>query len=150
MDIVTAVKEYEANQIVVQSISQPQVKVEESGNEAMAAHQGGGGDFDWGNSKCRERVCFWCGKPGHVTAKCIADMPSNIKNKILGGSISANVAEPDDYPSLQKILRILHCLPLWIQGVLEVRECPLEGRLMLGAKGVRLNILRMNQSMFSR
>ena len=85
---------------MVQSISQPQVKVEESGNEAMAAHQGGGGDFDWGNSKGREGVCFWCGKPGHVTAKCIADMPPNIKNKILGGSISANVAKPDDYTFL--------------------------------------------------
>jgi hypothetical protein len=38
LDIVTAIKEYKANQMVIQFTSQPQVKVEDSGNEAMAAH----------------------------------------------------------------------------------------------------------------
>lgn len=99
-DIIAAIKEYESNQLVVRFASQPQVKVEDIGNEAMAAHRGGVGDFDWGNSKGREGVCFRCGKPGHVAAKCVADMPPNIKTKILSHSNTANVADVDDYAFL--------------------------------------------------
>ena len=36
-EIISAIKEYELNQLVVQFTFQPQVKVEDVGNEAMAA-----------------------------------------------------------------------------------------------------------------
>ena len=55
-----AVKVFGANQIVVQSALQPQMKQEDMGNEVMAAQPGGGGGelFDWGNTQGREGVCF--------------------------------------------------------------------------------------------
>ena len=42
-----------------------------------------GGGFDWGNSQGREKVCFHCGKHGHVVTKCIVDMLADVKSKIL-------------------------------------------------------------------
>ena len=48
--------------------------------------------FDWGNSQGREGVCFHCGKHGHVAAKCIMDMPADVKSKILDCA-QAQVAE---------------------------------------------------------
>jgi hypothetical protein len=100
LEIVAAVKQFEANQIVVQSALQPQVKQEDMGNEAMAAQHGGGGElFDWGNTQGREGVCFRCEKHGHVAAKCVADMPPGVKAKILNHPHAfANVA--DDYTFL--------------------------------------------------
>jgi hypothetical protein len=51
---------------------------------ALVAGRGKFGEvFDWSNSQDREGVCFHCGKRDHVAAKSIADMPADVKSKIL-------------------------------------------------------------------
>ena len=141
---------------------QPQVKVEDIGNEAMAAQQGGRGDeFDRGNTKGREGICFWCGKSGHITAKCVADMPPNVKTKILSHFNSENVADVEDYAFLTNNLENIALFSAFhmeeniswaavFDLVLEVREWglfPLGGSVMSGARE-RLCVLSL--SMFSR
>jgi len=97
LQIVAAIKQFEANQNAI-SASQAQVKVEEFENEALAAQRGGEDDFDWGNSRGKEGVCFRCGRRGHVAAKCVADMPPGVKAKILHHShVAAYVAENSAY-----------------------------------------------------
>ena len=44
-----------------------------------------GTETDWRNSKGKNGVCFHCGRPGHVAAKCIADMPQEVKDHIVSG-----------------------------------------------------------------
>ena len=43
-------------------------------------------EVDWGNSKGTDGVCFRCGHPGHVAAKCIADMPQEVKDHIVSNA----------------------------------------------------------------
>ena len=51
-------------------------------------------EVDWGNSKGKDGVCFHCGRSGHVAAKCIADMPQEVKDLIISGP--AHVAREDE------------------------------------------------------
>jgi hypothetical protein len=50
-------------------------------------------DFDWGNSKGRDGVCFRCGHSGHVVGKCVANMPVDAKEHVLNHH--AHVATED-------------------------------------------------------
>lgn len=40
------------------------------------------GGFDWLNTKERD-VCHRCGRPGHRSSRCMADMPQWVKDKIM-------------------------------------------------------------------
>ena len=42
-------------------------------------------EVDWGNSKWKDGVCFCCRHPCHVVAKCIANMPQEVKDYIISG-----------------------------------------------------------------
>ena len=55
-------------------------------------------EADWGNSKGKDGVCFHCGCPGHVAAKCIADIPQEVKNHIVSGA--AHVVREDKLDKL--------------------------------------------------
>ena len=67
---------------------------QESADSALYAKGKGGGpkrrgdvddgdeDFDWGNTKNCEEVCFRCGNPRHIAQFCITNMPDDIKHCI--------------------------------------------------------------------
>lgn len=88
-EITSALKQYEANE----SSGDVAVK-KESGESALVARGKGGrsktrddedresGEFDWGNSKNREGVCYRCGQPGHIARNCAADMPTDLKRRV--------------------------------------------------------------------
>jgi len=50
-------------------------------------------DFDWGNSKGQDGVCFRCSHSGHVVGKCVANMPTDAKAHVLNHH--AHVATED-------------------------------------------------------
>ncbi|KAF7372534.1 CCHC-type domain-containing protein [Mycena venus] len=86
---------------VAESIKKEEEDEEDEGSRAMAAIMGRGsrkgarGEFDWGNSKERDGVCHHCGRSGHIARRCIADMPEDVKNKILASNNSAAVVEEE-------------------------------------------------------
>jgi hypothetical protein len=93
-EITAALKEFEDNETLRPSFSAPidSVIKEESLLYAQKGgrHGSGGGgskpkfdDFDWGNLKGRDGVCFRCGRSGHVAGKCITDMPTDAKERVL-------------------------------------------------------------------
>ena len=125
-EIISAIKQFEINQRASQGSSlSPPIKTEV--NEAMATFHKGphqkshsgptiipksdtsiygpvpytNHEFDWGNTKNTPGACFRCGIPGHVAAKCVHDMPSAIKFKIVSARSNqidhvANLAETDE------------------------------------------------------
>ena len=93
-EITAALKEFEDNETLKLSFSTPidSAIKEESLLYANKAHRHGsrGGvprmryhDFDWGNTNNRDGVCFRCGRSSHITQNCMADMPTDIKERIL-------------------------------------------------------------------
>jgi hypothetical protein len=98
-EITSALKQYEANE----SSSEVAVKKEAGEASLLARDKRGRGrkierndddaeEIDWGNSKDREGVCFRCGRHGHIAAKCVSDMPADVKRKILDHASSyANI-----------------------------------------------------------
>ncbi|KAJ7431256.1 hypothetical protein B0H11DRAFT_863611 [Mycena galericulata] len=52
---------------------------EESGTESDS----GSDSFDWLNTKGRDDVCHRCGRPGHRSSRCMANMPQHVKDKIM-------------------------------------------------------------------
>lgn len=106
--ITTALKQFEANESLLTTSS---VKVEESesnsGDSSLVAKGHGGGmkgnksrgrsveEYDWGNSKGRDDVCWRCGREGHVARLCVADMPQDIKQKVFDHALTA-VVDPDN------------------------------------------------------
>jgi hypothetical protein len=81
---------------------------QESADSALYARERGGGpkrrgdvddgdeDFDWGNTKNREGVCFRCGCPRHIAQFCVANMPDDVKCHILNHSTHTATMDPDD------------------------------------------------------
>ena len=134
-EITSALKQYEANE----SSGEVAVK-KESGESALVVRGKGGrsktrnesgdedresGEFDWGNSKNREGVCYRCGRPGHIARNCDADMPADIKCRVRkrspNTSDSAVIAADDDNSPEQELFAFLagdatssnsHSLPL--------------------------------------
>src|SRR5882762_320406 len=93
-EITATLKDFEDNKTLRPSFSAPidSVIKDESLLYAQKGgrHGSGGGgskpkfdDFDWGNSKGRDGVCFRCGRAGHVAGKCVADMPADAKDHVL-------------------------------------------------------------------
>ena len=96
--ITSALKQFEANESLMAATSGPLVKSKEPkpclGELATYARSRGyrgygsklskgNGEYDWGNMKERERVCFRCGRKGHIARNCVADMPEDVKRKVL-------------------------------------------------------------------
>jgi hypothetical protein len=93
-EITATLKEFEDNETLRPSFSAPinsSIK-EETLLYANKAHRQGSratgsrtryDDFDWGNTKSRDGVCFRCGRSSHVAQNCMADMPTDIKEPIL-------------------------------------------------------------------
>jgi hypothetical protein len=92
--ITSALKQFEANKSLVAAPELP-IKVEKSEAElALYTKSRGGGskgckghgrysdEYDWGNMKEREGVCWRCGRENHVARNCIADMPNDVKQKV--------------------------------------------------------------------
>ena len=93
-EITAALKEFENNETLKPSFSTPidSAIKEESLLYANKAHRHGSGggvprtrydDFDWGNMKNGDGVCFCCGRSSHVAQNCMADMPTDVKERIL-------------------------------------------------------------------
>jgi hypothetical protein len=108
-EITSALKQYEANE----SSSDLAVKKEAGEASLLARDKRSRGkknernhnedepeEIDWGNSKGCEGVCFRCGRHGHTAAKCVSDMPADVKRKILDHAY-ANVVVVDDSSSIE-------------------------------------------------
>jgi hypothetical protein len=85
-EIAAALKEFEDNETLQPSISASiDSAIKEESllyTNRVHCHGSGGGvprtrydDFDWGNTKNRDGVCFHCGHSSHVAQNCMADMP---------------------------------------------------------------------------
>ena len=101
--ITTALKQFESNESLLAKPN-PSVKVEESelnsGESSLVVKGHGSGlrgskyqgrsvdEYDWGNSKDRDDVCWRCGRQGHVTRLCVADMPQDVKQKIFDHALT--------------------------------------------------------------
>jgi len=105
--ITSALKQFEANESLVAAPG-PLIKAEESeltlGESALYVKSQGGGskgykghgryseECDWGNTKEKEGVCWRCGCEGHIAKLCVADMPEDIKRKVLDHAHVADTA----------------------------------------------------------
>ena len=109
MEIIAAVKEHEVHMVITNHL--PTVtsgSADITGENLYFAgrqrKQGGvqksasKAEIDWGNSKGTDGVCFHCRCPGHVAAKCIADMPQEVKDHIVSGA--ALVTREDELDKL--------------------------------------------------
>ncbi|THH14841.1 hypothetical protein EUX98_g9554 [Antrodiella citrinella] len=94
-DITTALQDFEdAEKLQVLTTSAVGSNGLSTGDPSIFAVRGGGGrggnssrewydDYDWGNTKGRGGVCFRCGRSGHVAQNCVAEMPDDVKHRIL-------------------------------------------------------------------
>ena len=97
-EIIAAVKEHEAHMAITSGLPKGM-----SGSNGIADEQAylagkqrkqGGlrksvqkvSEIDWGNSQGQDGICFCCGCAGHLAAKCIADMPQEVKDSIISGT----------------------------------------------------------------
>ena len=96
-EIIAAVKEHEAHMAMTNCLPKGTSGSDEIGGKNIyftgrQRKQGGvqrsasKAQVDWGNSKGKDGVCFCCRHPGHVAAKCIADMPQEVKDHIISGT----------------------------------------------------------------
>lgn len=51
--------------------------------------------YDWGNTRGGD-ACHRCGRPGHRSSKCIANMPQKVKDDIINGYHKARKARRDE------------------------------------------------------
>jgi hypothetical protein len=89
-EITAALKEFEENKTLHPAYSALNDSIKQESplytNNAGCHGSGGGGfktkfdDFDWGNSKGCEGVCWHCGQSGHIAHNCIANMPADMKD----------------------------------------------------------------------
>ena len=97
MEIIAAVKEHEAHMVITNHLptatsGSADITGENLYFTGRQQKQGGvrksasKAEIDQGNSKGTDGVCFCCGHPGHVAAKCIADMPQEVKDHIVSGT----------------------------------------------------------------
>ena len=86
--ITSALKQFEANGPLRPAPSESVLYSKSSGCRRYGSKLNKGtkldnGEFDWGNTKGREGVCFRCGREGHIARNCVADMPEDVKRKLL-------------------------------------------------------------------
>ena len=105
MEIITAIKEHEAHMAITNHLPTGAGGGSDDGSKTAffaGKQQKQGGvqrsasktEVNWGNSKGKDGVCFCCWHPGHVTTKCIADMPQEVKDCIISGA--AHVVREDE------------------------------------------------------
>jgi hypothetical protein len=92
-EITAALKEFEENETLHPAYSTLNdfIKQETLLYTNKTGHHGSGWggfkakfeDFDWGNSKRHEGVCWHCGQSDHVAQNCVTDMPTDIKEHII-------------------------------------------------------------------
>jgi len=110
-EITATLKEFKDNETMQPSFFAPtdsMIKEESLLYAHKGSHHGskGGGsrpkfdDFDWGNSKGRDGVCFRCGRTGHVAGKCVADMPADVKECIFNHQAHISTADNADIHAL--------------------------------------------------
>jgi hypothetical protein len=103
--ITSALKQFEANESLVAAPG-PLVKVKKYepslAESALYIKSRGGGskgskghgrnfeEYDWGNTKEREGVCWRCGRENHVAKNCVADMPEEVKRKVIDHALVAD------------------------------------------------------------
>ena len=95
--IIVSLKEHKAHMVMMSCLpdrtgGSNEISGEQLYFAEMQRKQGGikrlaskGTGIDWGNSQGQDGVCFHCRCTGHVAAKCIADMPQDVKDKIISG-----------------------------------------------------------------
>jgi hypothetical protein len=125
--ITAALKQFEANESLL-ATTNSSVKKEESesnsGELALGAKIHGGGlkgnkgrgrsveEYDWGNSKGRDDVCWRCGREGHVARLCVADMPQDVKQKVFDHALTAVIdSDNPDEEMFAFILNVGHDPP---------------------------------------
>ena len=97
MEIIAAVKEHEAHMVITNhllTVTSGSADITSKNLYFAGRQRKQGGvqksaskaEIDWGNSKRTDDVCFHCGHPGHVAAKCIADMPQEVKDHIVSNA----------------------------------------------------------------
>jgi hypothetical protein len=107
--ITSALKQFEANKLLV-AVPGPLVKVKKSepslAESALYIKSRGGGskgskghgrnfeEYDWGNTKEWEGVCWRCGQENHMARNCVADMPEEVKQKVINHALVADT-NPD-------------------------------------------------------
>ena len=93
-EITTALREFEDNETFPTQIDS-MIKEE----SLLYAYKGSCGskptfdDFDWGNSKGQDGICFHCSCSSHIVWKFVANMPMDVKEHILNHH--AHVATED-------------------------------------------------------
>ena len=96
-EIIAALKEHEAHMVMTNGLPKGTsgsdgITDEQAYFAGKQQKQGGARrlaskmEIDWGNSQGRDGVCFCCGRAGDVAAKCIADMPQEVKDNIVSGA----------------------------------------------------------------
>jgi hypothetical protein len=138
-DIISAVKEYGTSQALIHASSNSadsseKIKVENLNDALTAAYvkkRGSGnesasrGDFDWGNTKERDDVCFRCGRKGHIVPKCVSDMPKETKDRILSAHCTHDsFSDSDEYNALIALSTSLHLQDSGSVMESEPREAP--------------------------
>jgi hypothetical protein len=104
-EIISALKESEDNKTMCSMYSAPPnstIKEETLLHTNKGYHHGNSGGglernlmiLTWGNTKGHGSACFCCGHSGHITQKCVADMPCDVKDHIL--SQHTHVVTSDD------------------------------------------------------
>ena len=99
-EITSALKHYEANEMGVKQESADSalyIKGKGGGFKRRGDVDDGDEDFDWGNTKNHEGVCFRCGHPQHITQSCVVNMPDDIKCCILNHSAHIATIDRDDH-----------------------------------------------------
>lgn len=114
-EIIAAVKEHKAHMVMTSGLPKGT-----SGSEGIADEQAyfigkqwkqgtrgvsKGTEIDWGNSRGQDGVCFCCGRAGHVAAKCIADMPQEIKDNIVSGA--GLIAREDETKPTEEVAKMV-------------------------------------------
>jgi len=96
-EITAALKELKDNETLQPSLSTP---IDSATKEETLLymnkahhHESRGGvaqtrydDFDWGNTKSQDGVCFCCGCSGHVAQNCMADTSMDVNERIFNPS----------------------------------------------------------------
>ena len=147
IELITFVlKQFEVNELLVAAPG-PQVKAEQSepnlAESSLYVKSRGGGfkgskghgrhseECDWGNTKEREGVCWRCGREGHMARNCVADMPEEVKQKVINHALVADTDldatspklftfvsdtgdNPPSYSSRKRGKRKVGCLRKWI------------------------------------
>jgi len=107
------------------------IKSRGGGSKGSKGHGRNFEEYDWGNTKEREGVCWRCGQENHMVRNCVADMPEEVKQKVINHALVADTDpdatspelftfvsdagdDPPSYISRKRGKRKVGCLLKWI------------------------------------